>query len=42
MPAAHRLYERLGFARDPALDWEFEPGGWLRNFRLRLTGTPMR
>ena len=39
MPAAHRLYERLGFARDPAIDVEFRPGGWLRGFRLRLTGT---
>jgi ribosomal protein S18 acetylase RimI-like enzyme len=36
MTTAHRLYERLGFARDPALDWEPEPGFWLRGFRLRL------
>ncbi|MGH9227608.1 MAG: GNAT family N-acetyltransferase [Acidimicrobiales bacterium] len=36
MTAAHRLYERLGFARDGALDWEPLPGFWLRGFRLRL------
>jgi ribosomal protein S18 acetylase RimI-like enzyme len=36
MVAAHRLYERLGFARDVSLDWEPAPGFWLRGFRLRL------
>jgi ribosomal protein S18 acetylase RimI-like enzyme len=36
MTAAHRLYERLGFARDASLDWEPAPGFWLRGFRLRL------
>jgi ribosomal protein S18 acetylase RimI-like enzyme len=36
MTAAHRLYERLGFARDVSLDWEPIPGFWLRGFRLRL------
>jgi GNAT superfamily N-acetyltransferase len=36
MVAAHRLYERLGFARDTSLDWEPAPGFWLRGFRLRL------
>ncbi|HET6834098.1 MAG TPA: GNAT family N-acetyltransferase [Acidimicrobiales bacterium] len=36
MTAAHRLYERLGFARDASLDWEPLPGFWLRGFRLRL------
>jgi GNAT superfamily N-acetyltransferase len=36
MAAAHRLYERLGFARDTSLDWEPAPGFWLRGFRLRL------
>ena len=36
MTAAHRLYRRLGFARDPSLDCEGEPGLWLRGFRLRL------
>lgn len=36
MAAAHRLYRRLGFEPDPDLDWEPEPGLWLRGFRLRL------
>jgi ribosomal protein S18 acetylase RimI-like enzyme len=36
MTAAHRIYERLGFARDVSLDWEPLPGFWLRGFRLRL------
>lgn len=36
MLAAHRIYERLGFRRDPALDWEISEGFWLRGFRLRL------
>jgi GNAT superfamily N-acetyltransferase len=36
MTTAHRLYLRLGFERDPSLDWEGEPGLWLRGFRLRL------
>lgn len=36
MTTAHRLYVRLGFERDPSLDWEGEPGLWLRGFRLRL------
>jgi GNAT superfamily N-acetyltransferase len=36
MTTAHRLYERLGFARDTSLDWEPIPGFWLRGFRLRL------
>jgi ribosomal protein S18 acetylase RimI-like enzyme len=36
MTDAHRLYQRLGFVRDPSLDWEGEPGLWLRGFRLRL------
>ena len=40
MTAAHRLYLRLGFARDPSLDWEPEPGLWLRGFRLRLDAEP--
>ncbi|GAA2752215.1 N-acetyltransferase [Kitasatospora cinereorecta] len=26
MTAAHRVYERLGFVRDPARDWEPRPG----------------
>lgn len=36
MATAHRLYVRLGFERDPSIDWEGEPGLWLRGFRLRL------
>ncbi|HYZ99976.1 MAG TPA: GNAT family N-acetyltransferase [Acidimicrobiales bacterium] len=36
MAAAHRIYERLGFVRDRALDWEPLPGLWLIGFRLRL------
>ncbi len=36
MTTAHRLYERLGFVRDPSIDWEGEPGLWLRGFRLRF------
>lgn len=40
MTAAHRLYKRLGFERDPSLDWEGEPGLWLRGFRLRLADAP--
>jgi ribosomal protein S18 acetylase RimI-like enzyme len=36
MTAAHRLYASLGFARVPELDWEFDPGEWLRAYRLAL------
>jgi ribosomal protein S18 acetylase RimI-like enzyme len=36
MTAAHRLYARLGFARDPALDWSPVPGVDLVAFRLEL------
>ena len=43
MTSAHRLYERLGFDRDPSIDWQ--PGRddvpevfWLRGFRRRLDG----
>jgi ribosomal protein S18 acetylase RimI-like enzyme len=36
MTAAHRLYESLGFARDPSRDWEFEPGEWLWSYVLAL------
>jgi predicted N-acetyltransferase YhbS len=36
MVAAHRMYERYGFVRDPARDWEFEPGEWLWTLKLRL------
>jgi len=38
MTAAHRLYLRLGFERDTDLDWEGEPGLWLRGFRFRFDG----
>jgi ribosomal protein S18 acetylase RimI-like enzyme len=31
---AHRLYESLGFVRDPGRDWEYEPGELLVAFRL--------
>jgi predicted N-acetyltransferase YhbS len=37
MVAAHRLYLRLGFERDPSIDWEPEPEFWLRGFRLKLS-----
>jgi GNAT superfamily N-acetyltransferase len=36
MTTAHRIYERLGFVRDPSLDWEVEGQFWLRGYRLRL------
>ena len=36
MLAAHRLYERVGFRREPDRDWEVEPGFTLRCFAVRL------
>ena len=36
MRRAHRLYESLGFTRDPARDWEPVPALWLRRFVLDL------
>lgn len=36
MRAAHRLYESMGFVRDRADDWEFEPGEWLWGYRIRF------
>ncbi len=36
MTAAHRMYERLGFRRALALDWEFDPGNWLLAYWLDL------
>jgi GNAT superfamily N-acetyltransferase len=36
MRAAHRVYERLGFARDPERDWSPLPGVQLLAFVLRL------
>ena len=41
MTTAHGLYGRLGFERDPSMDWpapEREGAFWLRGFRLRLDG----
>ena len=38
MTDAQRLYARLGFERAPDLDWEPEPGYWLRGYRMRLRG----
>lgn len=38
MAAAHRLYGRLGFVRDPTLDWAPVPGIDLIGFRLPLGG----
>jgi ribosomal protein S18 acetylase RimI-like enzyme len=39
MVAARRLYERLGFTRDPARDWEPVPGIQLRVYALDLSGS---
>lgn len=36
MTAAHALYGKLGFARDPSLDWDVNPDIKLVAFRLRL------
>ena len=36
MHAAHRLYERRGYERDPDRDWEPEPGFLLLAYRLAL------
>jgi ribosomal protein S18 acetylase RimI-like enzyme len=36
MRAAQALYSSLGFQRDEAADWEFEPGEWLWGYRLVL------
>ena len=36
MVAAHRLYESLGFERDPERDWEYAPGRWLWALALRF------
>lgn len=37
MTAAHRLYEKLDFSRDPSLDWDVNPQIKLWAFRLELT-----
>ena len=34
MTVAHRMYESLGFVREPTRDWEFEPGEWLWSYAL--------
>jgi ribosomal protein S18 acetylase RimI-like enzyme len=36
MTSAHRLYERLGFRRETANDWEYEPGHLLLGYSLDL------
>ena len=36
MTAAHRLYERLGFRRDPRHDWSPSPGIQLLSYVLEL------
>lgn len=36
MTAAHTLYDKLGFARDPSLDWDVNPDIKLVAFRLTL------
>jgi len=36
MVVAHRLYESLGFRRDPTRDWEFDPGEWLWSYVVRF------
>jgi GNAT superfamily N-acetyltransferase len=36
MTTAHRIYERLGFQRDPSFDRQIDEELWLRGFRLRL------
>jgi predicted N-acetyltransferase YhbS len=42
MHTAHRLYGRLGFERDPTLDWEPAPGLTLLGYRLDLDGDAPR
>lgn len=39
MTSAHALYARLGFAREPALDWSPAPGVDLMSFRLTFDPT---
>ena len=36
MTAAHAMYERAGFVREPARDWEYRPGAYLWAFALRF------
>jgi ribosomal protein S18 acetylase RimI-like enzyme len=37
MQAAHRIYQRAGFVRDPERDWSPLPGVDLITYRLDLT-----
>jgi ribosomal protein S18 acetylase RimI-like enzyme len=37
MTAAHNLYEKLGFVRDPSRDWDVSPEIKLLAFQLPLT-----
>ncbi|MBK5222640.1 MAG: GNAT family N-acetyltransferase [Acidimicrobiia bacterium] len=39
MRAAHRIYERIGFVRDPNLDWWPTPSVELLGYRLHLEAT---
>jgi hypothetical protein len=39
MTTAHGIYQRLGFTRDPNLDWWPEPNIELLGFRLHLDAT---
>lgn len=39
MAAAHRVYERYGFRRDPARDWQVDPGLLLLAYTLDLAAT---
>lgn len=41
MKAAHRVYERLGFARTPSLDWRPLPDLELMTYELPLTVCPL-
>jgi ribosomal protein S18 acetylase RimI-like enzyme len=40
MTAAHSLYASMGFTRESAMDWEFEPGHWLWGFAMALGPLP--
>ena len=36
MTVAHRLYESMGFRRDPERDWEYLPGEVLLSYAIRF------